>query len=110
MDDRKTSIALSLHDPGGWVGAGQAPTAPGVRRSTEVESKPAGPSPAGRFPADPLREDPIIVYCGHAQRVSEGFAIASQAIGVALGAMGIDANPFHEEVAPPSNNSDRKDD
>jgi hypothetical protein len=77
MDDRKAS--LSSYDPGGRVGADAAP---GVRRPTDVESKPVLPGPAERFPADPLREDPIIVYCGHAQRVSEGFAIAPRAIGV----------------------------
>jgi hypothetical protein len=27
-------------------------------------------------------KDPIVVYCGNAQRVSEGFAIALRAMGV----------------------------
>jgi len=79
MDHRKASI--SSHHPGGRVGADAAP---GVRRSTDVEPKPALPAPgqSGRFPAGPLGEDPIIVHCGNAQRVSEGFAMASRAMGV----------------------------
>jgi hypothetical protein len=82
MDYRKASI--SSHHPGGRVGADAAPTAPGVRRPIDAEPKPVPPAPvqAGRFPADPLREDPIIFYCGIAQRVSEGFVMASRAMGV----------------------------
>jgi hypothetical protein len=49
MDDRKASI--SPHDPDERVGADAAPIVP-------------------------AREDLFVVYCGNAQRVSEGFAIA----------------------------------
>jgi hypothetical protein len=82
MDDRKAS--LSSHDPGGRVGADAAPIAPGVRRSTDVEHKLVLPAPdqARRLPANPLREDLVVVYCGNAQRVNEGFAIALRALGI----------------------------
>jgi hypothetical protein len=40
------------------------------------------PDQAGRLPANSLREDPVVVYCGNAQRVSEGFAIALRVLGV----------------------------
>jgi 3-mercaptopyruvate sulfurtransferase SseA len=82
MDDRKASI--SPHDPGGRVGADAAPIAPRVRRSTGVEHKLVLPVPdeARRLPANPPREDPIVVFCGNAQRASEGFAIALRAMGV----------------------------
>jgi 3-mercaptopyruvate sulfurtransferase SseA len=82
MDDRKASI--SSHDPGGRVGADSAPLAPRVQRSTDVERKLVLPAAdqAVRLPANPRREDPVVVYCGHAQRVSEGFAIALRVMGV----------------------------
>jgi hypothetical protein len=82
MDDRKASI--SSHHPGGRVGADAAPIAPRVRRSADVEHKLVVPVPgqAERLPANPPREDPVVVYCGNAQRVSEGFAIALRALGV----------------------------
>ena len=82
MDDRKASI--SSHDPGGRVGADSAPLAPRVQRSTDVERKLVLPAAdqAVRLPANPRGEDPVVVYCGHAQRVSEGFAIALRAMGV----------------------------
>jgi hypothetical protein len=83
MDDRKASISSSLHDPE-RVGVDAAPIAPRVRRSTDVEHKLVLPAPdqAERLPANPLREDRVVVYCGNAQRVSEGFAIALRAMGV----------------------------
>jgi hypothetical protein len=82
MDDRKASIPS--HDPGGRVGADSAPIAPRVRRSTDLEHKLVLPAAdqAERLPANPLREDPVVVYCGNAQRVSEGFAIALRAMGI----------------------------
>jgi hypothetical protein len=40
------------------------------------------PDQARRLPANPPREDPIVVFCGNAQRLSEGFAIPLRAIGV----------------------------
>jgi hypothetical protein len=81
MDDRKASI--SSHDPGGRVGADAAPTAPRVRRSAGVEHKLALPVPdqARRLPANPPRKDPVVVFYGNAQRVSEGFAIPLRATG-----------------------------
>ena len=82
MDDRKTLI--SSHNPDGRVGADAAPIAPRVRRSTDVEHELVFPAPDQAEPlsAHPLDEDPVVVYCGSAQRVSEGFAIALHAMGV----------------------------
>jgi hypothetical protein len=81
MDDRRASIYS--HHPGGRVGADAAPIASCVRRSTDVEHKLVLPVPdqAKRLPTYPLRNDPV-VYCGNAQRVGEGFAIALPALGV----------------------------
>jgi rhodanese-related sulfurtransferase len=55
-----------------------------VRRSTDVEYKLVLPAPdrAERLPENPLRKDPVVVYCGNAQRGSEGFANALRAMGV----------------------------
>lgn len=96
MYDRKASI--SSHDPGGRVGADSAPIAPRVRRSTDVERKLVLPVPdqTGRLPANLLREDPVVVYCGNAQRVSEGFAIALRAMGVE-GDVGLPATSQNRE-------------
>ena len=82
MDDRNASIPS--HDHGGRVGADSAPIAPRVRRSTDVERELVLPVPdqARRLPANLLREDPFFVFCGNAQRVSEGFAIALRAMGL----------------------------
>jgi hypothetical protein len=82
MDDRKTSI--SLHDLFGRIGADSAAIAPGVRRRTDVEHKLAGPTldQVERSPINPQRESSVVVYCGDAQEVSEGFAIALRAMGV----------------------------
>jgi rhodanese-related sulfurtransferase len=98
MDDRKAS--LSSHHPGGRVGADAAPIALRVRRSTDEEHHLVVPAPdhAERLPANPLREDPVVVYCGNAQRVNEGFAIA-------LRAMGIEGH-----VGLPTTNQNREDD
>jgi hypothetical protein len=94
MDDRKAS--LSLHDRGGRVGADAAPI---IRRSTDVEHDLVFPAldQAERVPANPLREDPVVVYCGNAQRVSEGFAIALRAMGI------------EEHVGLPTTNQNRED-
>jgi hypothetical protein len=81
VDDRKTSI--SLHDLVGRVGAVAAWIAPGVRRAADVDDKRVGfvPEQVEQLPPDPLREGSV-VYCGDAQQVSEGFAIALRAMGV----------------------------
>jgi pyruvate/2-oxoacid:ferredoxin oxidoreductase beta subunit len=82
MSDRKTSI--SIHYPFGQIGADTAAIAPGVRRATDVEHRLAGPvlDQAKRSPLNPERESSVVVYCGDAQQVSEGFAIALLAMGV----------------------------
>jgi hypothetical protein len=82
MDDRKTSI--SLHDLVGRIGADAAAMAPGVRRVTDVEHKLAGPllDQVEGSPSNPQRESSVVVYCGDAQQVSAGFAIALRAMGV----------------------------
>ena len=82
MDDRKAS--LSLHDPGGRVGADAAPTAPGVRRPIDAEPKPVLPAP-GSSRAIPGRPSPgrpdhcLLRQCATGQR---GFVMASRAMGV----------------------------
>jgi hypothetical protein len=98
MDDRKTSIFS--HDHCGRIGTDAAPVAPSVRPSTGLEHKLVLPIPdqAERFPANPPREDRFVVYCGDAQRVSEGFAIALRAMGV------------EGHVGVPTSNQDREDD
>jgi hypothetical protein len=82
MDDRKTSIPP--YDLFGWIGADAAAIVPGVRHGTDVEPKLVGPilDQAERSPINPQRESSVVVYCGDAQQVSEGFAIALRAMGV----------------------------
>ena len=82
MDDRKTSI--SLHHLFGPIGADTATIAPGVRRRTDAEHKLAGPilDQVERSPINPQRKSSVVVYCGDAQEVSEGFAIALRAMGM----------------------------
>jgi len=82
MGDRKASIFS--HDSGERVDVDAAPIAPRVRRSTDVERKFVVPAPdqAERLRDNPLHDDPVVVYCGNPQRVSEGFAIALLAMGV----------------------------
>jgi hypothetical protein len=81
MGDRKTSIFS--HDLRGRVGTDAAPIASPVR-APDVEHKLAlpGPDQAGQLSADPLHDDLFVVYCGNAQRVSEGFALALRVMGV----------------------------
>jgi len=75
-----------------------------VRRPADLDDKLVVPTryQVERLPADPLRESSVIVYCGNEQQVSEGFAIA-------LRAMGVEANIFHEGIALPANNPNRED-
>ena len=102
MDDRKAPI--SSHDPDGRIGADAAPIAPRVRRSTDVEHKPILPhsDQAKRWPADPLHEDPVVVFCGNQQQVNQGFAIA-------LRVMGIDPNFLRGRIPPTTNHPTRRD-
>jgi hypothetical protein len=82
MDDRETPISLTeLFRRDG------ADVAPGVRPSTDVEDRLSSPipDPAGPWPAYPLREGSVDVYCGNARRVSEGFALALRAMGLEPG-------------------------
>jgi hypothetical protein len=82
VDDRKTSIPLN--DLVGRVGAVAASIAPGIRLAADVEDKLAGPllNQVERSPLNPQRESSVVVYCGDAQQVSEGFATALRAMGV----------------------------
>jgi hypothetical protein len=94
MDDRKlSSPPNSISER---RGADAAQTAPGVRRSADLESQ------VERLPADPLGEGSFVVYCGNAQQVSEGFAIA-------LRAMGVGADILLADDAPPATSSDGED-
>jgi hypothetical protein len=82
MDDRKTSI--SLHHLFGPIGADAATIARAFDVAPTAEHKLAGPilDQVERSPIDPQRESSVVVYCGDAQEVSEGFAIALRAMGV----------------------------
>jgi hypothetical protein len=99
VDDRKTSI--SLHDLVGRVGA---VAASGVRRAADVDDKHVGfvPEQVEQLPPDPLREGSV-AYCGDAQQVSEGFAIA-------LRAMGVESSILLGHVGLPTTNQNREDD
>jgi hypothetical protein len=103
MDDRKASI--SPHDPGGRLGADAASMAPCVRRPAGLEDKPdvSGPDQDQRLPADAVPESSFVVYCGNAQQVSDGFAIA-------LRVMGAEATLLLEDDAPPAASSNQEDD
>jgi hypothetical protein len=81
MDDRKTPI--SLHDLFGRIVADAAAIVPGVRHGIDVEHKLVGPTldQVERSPITPPRESSVVVYCGDAQQVSDGFAIALRAMG-----------------------------
>jgi hypothetical protein len=102
MDDRKAPI--SSHDSGGRVGADAAPIAPRVRRSTDADPQLVLPASdqAERLPANPLREDPVSVFCGKQQQVNEGFAIA-------LRVMGIDSDFSRGRILPTTNHPTRRD-
>jgi hypothetical protein len=101
--DRKTRI--SLHDFFGRIGADTAAIAPDVRRATDVEETLVGfvPEQVEQLPLDPLREGSVVVYCGNAQEVSEGFVIA-------LRAMGVEPSILQGHVGLPTTNQNREDD
>jgi hypothetical protein len=65
MDDGNDPT--SPHNPYARLRSDAAPIATEVRQ---------------RQPAGPLRESSLIVYCGNARQVSEGFAIALRTMGV----------------------------
>jgi rhodanese-related sulfurtransferase len=46
--------------------------------------------PVEPLPPDPPRESSLVVYCGNAQQVSEGFAIALRAMGIGADIVGAD--------------------
>ena len=101
--DRKTRI--SLHDFFGRIGADTAAMAPGVRRVTDVEHKLASPilDQVEGSPSNPRCESSVVVYCGNAQEVSEGFVIA-------LRAMGVEPSILQGHVGLPTTNQNREDD
>jgi hypothetical protein len=102
MDDRKASI--SLHDLFGRIGADTAAIAPDVRHATDVEHKLVGPLlvQVERSPLNAQRESSVVVYCGDAQQVGEGFAIA-------LRAMGITASISQGDAGPPAAHENKED-
>lgn len=102
MDDRKHPI--SPQDFYARIGADAAPIVADVRRAADQDDELVVPvrDHAERLPADCLRESPLIVYCGNAQQVSEGFAIA-------LRAMGAEANFLQGDIALPTTNRNRED-
>jgi hypothetical protein len=90
MDESQPSFPQ--HDPCGRIDADAVPVAAGVQPPTEPDDKLAALQ----------RESTTIVYCGSAQVVSEGFAIA-------LRAMGVDTDFLPVHLALPTENSNRKD-
>lgn len=70
MDKSKPSF--SPHDPCGQIDTDAVPIAAGVQPCAQLGDKVAAPE----------RESSTIVYCGTAQEVSEGFAVALRAMGV----------------------------
>jgi hypothetical protein len=92
------------HDPCGQIDADMLPIAAGVRPPVDLEGTPAilPHDRAGRSPADLLRESSFVVYCGNAELVSEGFAIA-------LRAMGVETNFLLWDSALPAIGPNRKD-
>jgi hypothetical protein len=102
MDDRKAPIFL--HDPGGRIGADAAPITLRVRHSADAERKLVLPvsDPAERLPANPLDEDPVVVFCGNGEQVNKGFAIA-------LRVMGIDTDFLRGRIPPTINHPTRRD-
>jgi hypothetical protein len=75
-----------------------------MRRPGEPDDRLAviTPDQVEQLPAGPLREGSFVVYCGNERRVSERFVMA-------LRAMGVEADLFHEDVAPLNNNPHRED-
>jgi hypothetical protein len=102
MDDRKTP--LSSHDPDGRVGADAAPITPRVRHSAAAEHNLGLPvsDQAVRWPASPLHDDPVVVFCGNREQVNQGFAIA-------LRVMGIDSDFSRGRIPPTTNHPIRRD-
>ena len=102
MDDRND--LTSSPDLYVQLGFDIAPTGPGVRPPADLEHKLVVPNRnrVEGLSADPLRESPVVVYCGNEQRIREGFALA-------LRAMGVEANILQAEVSPPATNPNRED-
>jgi hypothetical protein len=99
VDEIKTSFPR--HDS---CGSGTVLIAAGVQPSAELDDKFAAPvrDPIERPPAVLHRESSTIVYCGTAQDVSEGFAIA-------LRAMGVEANFLPWDIASDTKNPNTED-
>jgi hypothetical protein len=88
----KSRPSFPQHDLCGQIDADAVPTAAGVQPCAELGDKLAAPE----------RESLTIVYCGSAQEVSEGFAIA-------LRAMGVEANDMPWGIAPNTTIPNRED-
>ena len=102
MDDRKHPIPP--REPRLRLGSDSAPIVVDVQRPAGPDEKLVVPTrrQGERLPADSPHESPFVVYCGDVRQVREGFAIA-------LRAMGVDANIFHEGIALPANNPNTED-
>ncbi len=66
------------------VGRDEVPPPPDLRRSRE-------------WPASPTRTNSMIVFCGDAQQVSEGFALALNAMEANADALMMGAEPLSKE-------------
>jgi hypothetical protein len=93
MDGRNRSIFL--HGLGGRIGAEAAPITMDVPRPADRNKLVVPAEQVDRSPAGHLRESSFVVYCGNAQEISEGFAIA-------LRAMGVEANFSQVNIALPA--------
>jgi hypothetical protein len=102
MDDRKPSFPH--HDPCRQTGSDSVPMMADVRHSAEPEAKLSAPGYNSTEPLPTVREHESsqMVYCGSAQQVSEGFAIA-------LRIMGLDANFPPVGIAPATSTPNTED-
>jgi hypothetical protein len=84
------------------LGSKSAPIIVDVRRPADSDDQLVVPARnhVGPAPTDLLRESSLVVYCGNEQQVREGFTLA-------LRAMGVEVDHFHEDIALPKYNLNR---
>ncbi len=81
MDEPK--LPISPPDPSGPVGAEAAPAIGDDRRlAVSNQEIVASSRDLVEPPADPLRENSHVIYCGNEEELSEGFAMALRVMGL----------------------------
>jgi hypothetical protein len=80
MDERNLSIFL--HGLGRRIGTDATPIVVDVQRAADQNKLVVLTDQVDRSPADHFHESSLVVYCGNARQVSEGFTIALRAMGV----------------------------